>query len=75
MIVIRQQILYAAEYVTLTKKKMMEELDITEPKILRKISTLLKQQYRKRHSNGQYSRMDKIADAFRKTRFTFHRHF
>ena len=55
---------------------MMEELEVTERKILRKILGSIKdgEQYRRRHDNELYTRVEKITDVIGKRRITFYGH-
>ena len=68
--------LYAAERLTLNKKMMMEKLEVTKRKILRKILGSIKdgEQYTRRHNNELCTRVEKITDVIRKRRIIFYRH-
>lgn len=74
--VIRPEALYAAECLTLNKKNMMEELEITERRVLRKILGPIKDgdKFRRRHNNELYRHFEKITDTIRKRRIRFYGH-
>ena len=73
--VIRQEIVYVVECVTLNKKVMMEELEIIDRRILSKILGPIKDGslYIRRYNSERYTHIEKITDIIRK-RIAFYGH-
>lgn len=74
--VIRPEALYAAECLAMNKKGIMEKLEVKERKILRKILGPIKDsgEFRRRHNQELYTRVEKITDVIRKRRISFYGH-